>query len=324
MRICLMLLLLFSVPSYSELTDNLRWSFDASARVNNNTSAKNTSRIYAFGLDTHKVFTSSQGDIGYAVGQLYFTQLSNQNPYPAMFSSEDDGKFVIREAHLNYASNSNWLPNIRLGHFTIPFGIEESIDTNGRLLDYYHGKNLGTKLDWGLGFNKVLQDVQYSISYTLGGKDKPKSIKDSYAFAGRVGSLSHLDFILGFSVFDAKIDETQRQRIALDWQYYWSSWGFIGEIALGKDKPVQQQWRKETYSLVELNKTSIDQQLKLYGQYIFSDREGESEPTQRLNMGTSYQIDKNLELSLSTRIQLNTPTSGKKLNLVRFQLRYRY
>ncbi|MBL4899432.1 MAG: hypothetical protein JKX76_07260 [Colwellia sp.] len=324
MRRFLILLVLFSLPSYGDFSDNFRWSLDASARLNKYIAANNTSRIYALGLDTHKIFSSASGDIGYAVAQLYFTKLSNQTPFPSLFDSPDDEQFIIREAHFNYTASPEWFPNIRIGHFTLPFGLEESIDTNGRLLDYYHGKNLGTKLDWGLGLNKVMSQVEYNISYTLGGKDQPKSIDGSYVLSGRIGSLSHYDFIIGLSYLDAKIDNIQRKRLAIDWQYYWQTWGFLGEVALGKDDKFQQKWQKEKYSLLELNKTSINDQLKLYGQYIFNDREGESKSHQLINIGLSYQVNAQLELSLSNRRQFNTPESGIKQNLVRLQLRYRY
>jgi len=324
MRLLATLIILTSVPSHGDFSDNLRVSLDGSARLNVNNAANNTSRIYALGLDTHKVFSSTNGDIGYAVGQLYLTKLSNQTPYSFLFNSADDKQFVIREAHLNYTAGSKWFPNIRVGHFTLPFGLEASIDTNGRLLDYYHGKNLGTKLDWGLGFNKVLSQVQYEISYTLGGKNEPKTIDSSYVFSGRMGSLSHYDFIIGLSFLDAKIDNIQRKRLAIDWQYYWQTWGVLGEVAFGKDDKFQQTWLKEKYTLIELSKTSISEQFKFYGQYIFTDHEGESKNQQLINIGVRYQIDAKLELSLSSRKQLNTPESGKKQNLVRLQLRYRY
>jgi len=317
-------LLLFSVPSYSGVTDNLRVSLDASARINSNIATSNTSRIYALGLDSHKVFSAADGDIGYAVAQLYFTKLSNQTPYPFLFDSSDDHQFVVREAHLNYTAGPSWLPNIRVGHFTLPFGLEESIDTNGRLLDYYHGKNLGTKLDWGLGLNKVLSKVEYNISYTMGGKDQPKIINNSYVFSGRIGSLSHLDSIIGLSFLNAKIDNVHRKWLALDWQYYWQTWGFLAELALGKDDSLQHQWRNEQYSLFELSKTSINNQLKVYGQYIFTNREGPSNTHQLINIGLSYQVDAAFELSLSSRRQLSSPETGNKQNLVRLQLRYRY
>jgi hypothetical protein len=98
----------------------------------------------------------------------------------------------------------------------------------------------------------------------------------------------------------------------------------LGEIAFGKDDKFQKEWQEEKYSLLELNKTSINEQLKFYGQYIFTDREGESKNQQLINLGVRYQIDAEFELSLSSRKQLNTPESVKKQNLIRLQLRYRY
>jgi len=322
------LIVMLSVPSYADFTDNLRWSIDSGARLISNNSADNTSRIYAFGIDSHKVFTSTYGDIGYAVGQLYFTKLSNQTPIPFMFDSKNDSEFVIRDAHVNYTALPNWLPNIRLGHFTLPFGLEESIDTSGRLLDYNHNKNLGTKQDWGLDLNKVLGQVEYSISYTLGGKDKIKRINDSYALSGRIGTLSHLDFVYGFSFFSGKIDNIKRRRFAIDALYYWGTWGVLGELVLGEnlysDNKKSSQWQNEVYSLIEINKTSLDTQLKLYGQFIFRNKESEENTKKLVNLGLSYQFKSGLELSLSGLKQLNSPESTNKQELVRFQLRYRY
>ncbi|NQZ81530.1 MAG: hypothetical protein HRT52_10995 [Colwellia sp.] len=320
----LTLYLLLSTSADADITDNLRWSLDASARINVNNATNNTSGIYALGLDTHKVFTGPTGDIGYTVAQLYFTKLSNHTPFPWMFDSKNDSEFIIREAHVNYTAGPSWLPNIRLGHFTFPFGLEESIDTNGRLLDYHHGKNLGAKLDWGLGLNKVLKHLEYSMSYTLGGKDKPQSINNSYALSGRIGSLSFHDFVIGFSFFDGEIDNIKRKKVAIDWQYYWGTWGILGEIALGKDNKQKYQWQKEKTALLELNKTSINERLKLYTQYVFLDRELEIAPQRLINMGLSYQLNSKLEVSMSARKQLTTPKSAEKEALFRLQLRLRY
>lgn len=313
-----------SVSCYANFTNNLRWSIDASARLNSNRALENTSRIYVLGLDSHKVFTSDLGDVGYGVGQIYFTQLSNQIPVPWMFESKDDSKFVFREFHLNYTALPRWLPNIRVGHFTLPFGLEENIDTNGRLLDYYHGQNLGTKLDWGLGLNKVLNNFEYNISYTLGGKDKAKSIDNSYAVTGRVGTLSHLNLVMGISLFNAEIDMVKRKRFAFDWQYYWGTWGLLGEFAFGEDNEQQGNWQKEKYVLLEVNKSLVSEQLKFYSQYIFKDKEFARNILELVNFGFSYQFNTQLEISMSARKQLNSPVVGEKKNLVRFQIRYRY
>jgi hypothetical protein len=314
----------FSVPCDANFTENLRWSVDASARLNQNEALDNSSSIYALGLDTHKVFTSTSGDIGYGVGQLYFTKLSNYIPVPFLFTSKDDSEFIIREAHLNYTAGSNWIPNIRVGHFTLPFGLEESIDTNGRLLDYYHGKNLGTKLDWGLGLNKVVSQVEYSVSYTLGGKDKAKSVDGSYAISGRIGSLSHLNLVVGLSFFDGKIDNIARKRLAFDWQYYWRTWGLLGELALGEDNNQSTGRQKEKYNLIELNKKLINGQFALYGQFIISDKENKKSADKLVNIGFSYQFNTQLEISMSGRKQLNNTPTGQKQQLLRVQMRIRY
>ena len=313
-----------SVPCYATFSQNLRWSIDGSARLNHNQALNNTSRIYALGLDTHKVFTHSTGDIGYGVGQVYWTKLSNHIPVPFLFTSKDDSDFIIREAHLNFTAGPQWLPNVRVGHFTLPFGLEESIDTNGRLLDYYLGKNLGTKLDWGLSLNKVLTTMEYNFSYTLGGKDKAKSVDGSYAFTGRVSSLSHLDFVFGLSIFEAEIDDVSRKRLAFDWQYYWGRWGLLGELALGEDNKHSQGWQKEKYGLVELHKTAINEQLKLYSQFIIRDREYQISTDKLVNIGLSFQVNTQLELSMSGVKQINSPVSGQKQQLARVQIRYRY
>jgi len=325
MRLLLTSLLMFlSIPCYADFSQNLRWSLDGSARLNHNKVLDNTSQIYALGLDSHKVFTSAEGDIGYGVGQIYFTKIANHLPVPFLFDSKDDSDFIIREAHLNYTAGSKWMPNVRVGHFTMPFGLEESIDTNGRLLDYYHGKNLGTKLDWGLSLNKVIGTIEYNVSYTLGGKDKAKSIDGSYALTGRIGSLSHRDFIFGMSFFDGNIDSVSRRRLAIDGQYYWQTWGLLAELAIGEDDKFGQGWQTEKYGLIELNKTFINEQLKLYGQLILRDKENQVSTDKQFNIGLSFQVNTGLELSLSGRQQLNTPVTGKKQQLLRLQIRYRY
>mgnify|MGYP000055238543 FL=1 len=61
-RLCATIIILVSAPSYGDFSDNLRVSLDGSARLNINSAANNTSRIYALGLDTHKVFSSANGD----------------------------------------------------------------------------------------------------------------------------------------------------------------------------------------------------------------------------------------------------------------------
>ena len=324
---CVITALLWSViiqATHAQTIDNLRMSVDISTRLNRDITADNTSRVYALGLDSHKIFSNKNGDIGYGVGQLYFTKLSDQMPYSFLFDSPNDQKFVIREAHLNYTAGPAWMPNIRVGHFTLPFGLEHSLDTNGRLLDYYHGKNLGTKLDWGIGVNKVTEAVEYSLSYMLGGKDDPKVTDSSYIYTGRFGSLSYRDAVVGFSFFNANFDNIKRRRYAVDVQYYWHTFGVLTELAIGHKRHTNSLWKRHQYTLIELNKTSTDGQLKIYAQYTLNNEEGAPKNIQVINAGLSYQFSNSFELSVAIRRQVNSPANTLKQQLVRVQIRYRY
>ena len=211
-----------------------------------------------------------------------------------------------------------------MGHFTLPFGLEEAIDTNGRLLDYKLGENLGTKLDWGIDFNKISQQLEYSVSYTLGGKDKLDSIDGSYAITARISSLSHHDFVIGGSVFNGKIDGVSRKRVALDWRYYWQTYGFFGELAIGEDDKVLGNYQTEKYALLEFNNISLNDQLKLYGQFIFKNKARQEYAEKLLNIGLSYQFTTQFELSLAAMTQVSSPSYVNKKQLARIQIRYRY
>lgn len=310
----------FIVPNivFADITDNLRWSVDTSARYNDYSQPKKSSQIYFLGLDTHKVFSNENGDFAYSVMQFYYTKLSNQNPYPYMFDSPDDGKIIVREAHINYISTLNALPNVRLGHFTMPFGLEDSNDTNGRLLDYGHGSNLGTKLDWGILLNKVHDTFEYKISYTLGGKDDPKSVNGSYLYTGRFSTLSHEDYVFGLSFYFGELDNNDRQRVAFDLQYYYQTWGIKAELAQG-----QLNDDDERYALFEINKQSIDDAKKLYGQFIYKDRDSFKDPQNIALIGLSYQINTQIEASIEYKKQLMR-SNNQKTSLFRAQIRYRY
>jgi len=314
------LYILIIIPNlaFAEINDNLRWSIDASARYNDFSIPKKTSQIYFLGLDTHKVFSNSDGDFAYSVMQFYFTKLSNQIPYPFMFDSPDDAKVIVREAHINYLTTDKWVPNIRLGHFTMPFGLEDSNDTNGRLLDYGHGSNLGTKLDWGVLLNKVHDHFEYKVSYSLGGKDDPKSVDGSYLFTGRISTLSHEDYIFGLSFYYGELDNTDRQRVAFDMQYYYSTWGVKAELAQGQINDDD-----ERYLLLELNKQSIDDSNKIYAQFVYKDRDSFTKAQNQAVIGLSFQLNTELEASLEYKKQLKEINDAKS-GLFRAQIRYRF
>ena len=313
-------LFMFAPPVLADFSDNLRFAIDSSFRLNINDITSVTSRNYFLGMDTHKVFNDGNRDIGYAVAQLYYTKLSDQTPYPFMFSNKNDEQLIIREAHYNIlTSRKSLLPNIRLGHFTLPFGLEDSQDTNGRLLDYGHGKNLGTKLDWGILANKVHTNVEYKVSYSLGGKDDPKSKEGSSVLTARVSTLSHLDFGIGLSLYKAKLDQKNRKRVAFDVKYYLYNWGLKSEIAYGKVDD-----NSGLYWLFELNRRTVNEQWKVYCHYIFDDQHQQKQSEQTFIAGARYTPNNNLDVSVQLNHQLQHPANKKELRLMQMQLRHRF
>ncbi|SFC01050.1 hypothetical protein [Pseudoalteromonas denitrificans] len=317
-KLCFSILLFLPGCANALFSDNLRWALDASIRHNQFITPDKTSQIYFFGLDSHKVFSNENGDLGYSVMQFYYTRLSDQNPYPFMFDSPDDGKVIVREAHLNYTQSKYALPNVRIGHFTMPFGLEDSNDTNGRLLDYGHSANLGTKLDWGILINKVHDTFEYKVSYTLGGKDDPKSVDGSSLVTGRFSTLSHYDYIFGLSFYNGELDNIKRKRIAFDLQYYIQTWGVKAELAQGELDNID-----ESYALFEINKHSLDDAIKMYGQYIYTDKDSLNSALQQGVFGLSYQLNTQLEASIEYKKQIKS-TNNIKNELFRAQIRYRY
>ncbi len=83
MKYLLISLMLFYAPCYADFSQNLRWSLDASARLNHNESIDNTSRIYALGLDAHKVLVSLLEILATGLGN--FITLSCQIICPYLF-----------------------------------------------------------------------------------------------------------------------------------------------------------------------------------------------------------------------------------------------
>jgi hypothetical protein len=318
--------IIFTLASFTlqATGNNFRWVWDNSVRLNDrntNHHANNQfSQHYFSGVDTHKIFSNPNGDYGYSVFQLYFTKLVNQSPYPFMFNSPDDSKFIIREAHINFTnSQNNALPNIRIGHFTLPFGLENNTDTNGRLLDYAHGENLGTKLDWGIQLSKVTDQLEYNMSVTLGGKDDPKRTDGSFIISSRIGNLSHFDFTYGLSFYQATLDNKKRKRMAVDLRYYLYSYGILAEFALGEVNTIKQQ-----YALIELNKRSPTEQWAFYSQYVFDKQDHYLHNKQTAIVGARYTPTNRLDISVQINKQLTQFTSKTKTSLARIQLRYRY
>ena len=132
--------------------ENLRWKFDVSGRgVFDDTGYLKS--LGFFGLDLHKVFTSGNRDVATLLFQPYMTRANDLVPTPPVFDGPDDWELIWRIANVNFKLLQDGALNLRVGHFELPYGLEQTINTNGTLRDYTHGGNFGLKADWGATVN---------------------------------------------------------------------------------------------------------------------------------------------------------------------------
>lgn len=276
----------------AEDTDNERIAWDISSRYVDNESTDGVGFMHAFGVDYHKVFSVDGRDIGTLTAQLYLTRIDNLKPHPGFFDDSHDWEMVKRIVNFNYTGLGRDLPNIKVGHIELPFGIEYRINTNGTLRQYSHGLNLGPKADWGISVNQQTEKLDYEFSLTTGGgQSLDSNDSDSYVFTGYVGNADHHNLQYGLSVNRSRINQLERQNIAADVAYYYGVWGVLAEILSGEK--MQQSYHQV---FVEVNKLNLDDTWLNYLQ--FRQQIQDANTSRRdIILGTELQFNHNLVIS---------------------------
>jgi hypothetical protein len=316
------LVLSLSLASHAQsLDDNLRLSLDLSSRVVNFDVANEVGSIYTLGIDLHKVFSGPQGDVGTLVLQGYMTQLNNQVKHPPFFENENDSQLVYRIFNFNFTALGSHLPNIRAGHFEIPYGLEHTINTNGTLRDYTHGPNLGVKADWGISLNKEMQHFEYELSYTNGGVQEVDQVAGSYVYAARIGTPRDDNWVLGLAVFDASLGEVNKQRLGLDGQFYAGAYGVFAQLDNGKNGDV-----KINNAIVEFNWRNANESYLLYLQNFYFSKKMDTDTldAHAYTLGIRLEPDNHWDMSAQIKQDLTTFSNDGKDTQVSAQLRYRF
>ena len=275
----------------SALSDsNQRLSYDFSNRLVYNEGTDEWGNVSAFGIDYHNVVNDEVKDIGTLTMQSYLTRIDNLNPHP-VFDDDDDWKLVTRIFNFNYTGLGKNLPNIKLGHLELPYGIEYRINTNGTLQQYSHGMSLGPKADWGVSINKQTAVVDYEFSLTTGGGQSLTADHNSFVFTGYLGTPSHHNIHYGISVNRSRINLIERENIAMDIAYYTGVVGILAEYELGK---FQNQSHKQWF--VEMNSISNDEQWLAYVQLRYKTSQGNT-LRRDVILGSRYQFSRRLAMS---------------------------
>lgn len=304
-------------------SENSRWTVDLSTRPSYDLNGDDWSSQHVIGLDYHKVFSTERGDIGTLVFQPYWVQLHNVNSPPFIFDDGDDGELTWRIANFNYTALSRGLFNIRLGHFEVPFGLEQNLDTNGTARQYTFSDR-GIKADWGVSLNGVLPLLDYEIALTRGSGNEISDRDSPYIFAGRVGTPSTANLVVGLSWLHGDVltanDSVQRRRLGVDVAYYYRHWEALFEVSGGEDEGVD-----VANALMELSWRNSNEELHTYLQIRQSQRdevEGRRNGSS-VTLGVNWSIFSKIDLSAQWFRELDTLMAPRKAQRITLQARYR-
>ena len=307
----------------NRLLENMRWAFDVSTRRIRNLEADDWYSQDAYGFDLHKVFSGSNGDYGTLVFQPYLVHLNNIPNPPFFFDDGDDWELTWRIANFNYTGLAQGKFNIRVGHFEIPFGLEQNIDTNGTLRQYSFATR-GVKADWGTSINGNLTNIDYEIAFTRGSSNEYLDRDDPYILSGRIGTPSHKNTIYGFSYFYGEVlagkQTIKRKHLGLDLAHYFYQWELLTELSAGEndDKEVV-NW------LGEISWRNLVESVHLYFQTksSFEKTNNRWDEGVGITLGADWKFHRQLSVTSQLTHEFDNPT-GKNADLTAsFQFRVR-
>jgi hypothetical protein len=304
---------------------NLRLTVDLSADAVSG--ADGTTVLGTVGVDSHKVFGDRRGDWATVVMQGYWTRADHQSD-----GRPGDTSFMYRIFNINLTRYGRGKFNVRVGHFEVPFGLEQVVNTNGTLRDYMHGHNIGIKADWGVGLNGAWRRGEYEVAWSRGTESSLTAKHGSYLVSGRVGTPSDGNLVFGASALRGKVVDatsplgvSDRLRLGADVAWYRGAYGLLAESAYGTDgDPERGVRRSVSNSLVEVNRTDIADHLTTYLQARLFSRE--TAPGWRRQhsaaLGLRYALDGHW--STSAEYARAAPAEGLRGHTLRVQLRHRF
>ena len=311
------------------LTDNLRWTVDFAARGMLETESDEFGHAEFLGLDLHKVFTGERGDWATLLLQPYLIRINNVDMRPPFFDDDYDTAIEWRITNINFNVLDGGRLNVRVGHFEIPFGLEQVVNTNGTLRDYIHGPNFGLKADWGVTVNGELPALEYEVALSRGSGNNWRNEGDPRIVSGRIGTSRDRDWWLGLSAFSGDVyDQSQpdgtfeRSRVGLDGAWYWRQFGLLGELSVGEDES-----RDVVNGLVEIDWSSRDAAWLVYLQWrqfrIDDPAAAGSDRGSSGSLGATWDPDNHWSLGLQWSRDFATFSGAPDTNVLAAQLRYR-
>ena len=311
--------------------DNLRFTVDLSYRPIFSGRTGTFGGLGYAGIDLHKVFTDKQGDWGTLLIQTYFGRLDFRSNAPISLNVFDDGNdFAIehRITNFNYTRYGKGKTNFRIGHFEVPFGLEQIVNTNGTLRDFTHNQDFGLKSDWGVTFNGEASGIEYEVGLSRGSGNVWRRRHDPYIVAGRIGTSSTEPAVVGISAFLGDVLEfgpggeiVQRGRVGADFTFADEKLVWLAELSAG----FEDEDRAYT-ALLEVDWNDTKESLLAYNQVVLRGfgRDAGWDNELRNSLGLRWTPDTHWTISGQVSHFFDGLSPEGRGTVLEFQMRYRF
>ena len=304
---------------------NLRWDLDLSHRALIDEDG-DVGYFGALGLDVRNVFAGAGGsDIATVILQPYLLRGDGLSPRPGIFSDDHDYALQWRIFNANVRLLDSGAANLRVGHFELPFGLEQNLDTNGTLRRTPHAQNFGFVADWGATLNGELEALDYELGWSRGSGNEYLDRGGDGVLSGRIGTPREGTTVLGASFvhgdFLRGATTVRRTRTAVDWTTLWRAWTFQAEASHGRDSAALDTSRL----LVEANWTNPHETHLAWFQLLHTtfDRSGDHDTESEARLGYRARVSRNWTLSAQLTQPLDQPSGGGVPTSLLLQMRFR-
>ncbi len=304
------------------LSNNARWTIDLSALSSNEVQNGESAEIYTIGFDYYTKLTYQDRDIATIIFQPYWVQLKGVSAPPEFFDDGDDNAINWRITNINFTGLSRGKFNIRVGHFEVPFGIEQNLDSNGTLRQFTF-TDRAIKADWGISANGVLPSFDYEFALTRGSGNNWTNDSDPYLVSGRVGAPHINNIVWGISYFYGNLLAPQgivhRRRAGLDLAYYYYQWEFHNELSFGRDENIDTE-----NAWIEIAWNNRTESLKTYTQWQYRTRDesGDKETLNVFVLGAQWFVSPAIDISAQWQEAL-VPKKEDDKSIIKILLRWR-
>ena len=306
-----------------------RATLDLSSRLIADTDEGETATENFIGFDIHQVLSDAGGDRVTLTLQGFLTRIDNQPRRPDVFEDDDDFAFIYRIFNANFTVAERGRLNLRIGHFEVPFGLEQTVNTNGTLRNFRQSRTIGLLTDWGASLNGTVNGLDYEVSLTRGSGIEWRNRDDPWLVTGRVGRALTQNFSIGLS---GLVGETlpltggngtlRRDRVGLDATYLLGPFTVLAQAAVGEDED-----QSIVNTFAELNWQDRHGRFLVYAQALdyYAERAGGGgQHSASAVFGVRWNLDSHWTLSAEIERDTDRFDAEVPTRLLRTQLRYRF